>query len=189
MKGLSEMDYALKGWLWIIVGFLLIGAGGVFSTWGWDNINKKGQRDTLLFSLAREWYFNDIFLNTIPLAVNPNDPDLGKLHYSFPRFLNSAGDKLLSSSLLNDADLQDLLFGYFTRSIICNDAFDLWDDQLPSDSQQKRIEFYTVVNAEYKPLLSLRRNHRDLGEYLKANFPKQFKEGMKFGKNQKTLIP
>jgi hypothetical protein len=47
------------GWTWVIVGTLLVAAGGLIATFGWDTIRGDRQRRNAIKGLARETTLND----------------------------------------------------------------------------------------------------------------------------------
>jgi len=184
------MEYLIKGWFFVIVGVILIGVGGVISTWGWDNINKKGQRDTLVFALAREFFINNVYLLTSPLRLKLDAKDIGAKHDAYPRFEISAVNTVLTSSLLTDRDLNLLLINYGQFAKICNNAFSLLDEQLirTGITAEKRTEEYKRILNEFQPLHRFRGFHEDIRQILIKRYPNQFNKALEFAKKQQEMV-
>ncbi len=175
------MDFAVKGWLWIISGVLLIGIGGVFSTWGWDNINKKGRRNALLFSLAREWTINQAYLLTKPLAFRSEDKQVGEKHNPYPRFETVVLQSVLTSDVIADRELTLLSINYIQYANICNHYFASFDDELSqTKTSDQRAKRYQDVNANFAPLNRFKSLHNDLKSILEKKYNKPYLEAIEF---------
>jgi hypothetical protein len=179
------MDYAVKGWLWIFAGVLLIGIGGVFSTWGWDNINKKGRRHALLFSLAREWVINEAYLLTKPLTFKANDKDIGEKHNPYPRFQTVVLQSILTSDLISDRKLTMLSINYIQYANICNHYFASFDDELGvTKTASQRATRYQDINTNFAPLKRFKSLHNDLKNIFLKEYEKPYKEAVEFADNR-----
>jgi len=175
------MDFALKGWLWIVMGVLMIGMGGVFSTWGWDNINKKARKHKLAFSLAREWGTNQRHLQHKPLFFKPEDANVGEKHYTYPRFQTVVLQSLCASDLIMDDELLHLSMKYVQLADTCNHYFASFDDYCgKSLTKSERADKYKEVNTKFSPLMEFKECHQTLLRILKERYSKEFKEAFTF---------
>lgn len=183
------MDLSVKGWLWIISGVLLIGTGGVFSTWGWDNINKKSRSKALLFSLAREWTINQAYLLTKPLFFKKGDKNIGAKHNSYPRFQTVVLQSVLTSDVISDRDLTMLTINYIQYANICNHYFSSFDDELGrTKTAEQREKRYADINSKFAPLNRFKRLHEELKTILKNKYKKPFEEALEFTKKNPAEI-
>ncbi len=170
------MNYLVSGCLYLIVGSISIGVGGLLTTRGWSQLNNHSQRKALIQGAANEWLTNEFSLPCKNLPFDPNKKELGEIHYLYPTFRSSALNIVLTSSLFtleNTGDRKLLLqimryeehisnFNYLLRKI---------DDECirTGVNQEQRISKYRGVNES--PLFqNYYDSHRAMGQLIEDNY-------------------
>lgn len=137
------MDQLLiRGWLFVIVGALAIGGGGVLATLGWNTLNRRSEVRGLVTAIAREWKINDILLRD-PLFTPTRGDILGSKRL-YPRFKTSALNNALASGLLSATDpkgqaLLTAVADYETSIADTNARLDVSDNFVLSTPDTKAI--------------------------------------------------
>lgn len=104
------MDSLLvRGWVFIVIGAITIGIGGVLTTLGWTRLNESNQMRNLIYSVAREWEINNTILFKDPLFNSADEKVLGS-HMLNKRLKNSALNNVLTSGLFISTVKKDRTF-------------------------------------------------------------------------------
>jgi hypothetical protein len=179
-----------------VIFVIAIAVGGLLTTKGWNEWGDYSQKKALTVGLAREWMVNELYQHKKPLDLDPNDPNAGDVHYSYPRFKTFALNSVLTSNLFDlrhkdDRELNEIAINYESFATSCNTMFNLLDSELTHNGTTKehRKEQYSAV-INYSPLYSnFKRWHEAMGKVLKEKYSWALKEAMLLidEKSQKEL--
>ncbi|MFH2048144.1 MAG: hypothetical protein ABIJ12_01765 [bacterium] len=179
------MDFAIRGWLFIVLGVVLIGIGGVCSTFGWDYINKNGRKLNILISLAREWTINQSHFNSKPLTFTSTSDNIGVKHNAYPRFQTIAFQNVVTSDIINDQELILLCINYIHLANVCNHVFSELDSELGKEIPREiRAQRYLEFNNTFTPLKNLKNLQNELKSLFEKKYLKSFKHAREFINNR-----
>ena len=119
-----ERKRIIKGVSLLIIGTLLIGLGGIGTTYGWDLYSELRARKILIHSIDIELRYNQELLNE-SVVFNQSDSLFDSRYQSYPMLRNLISyNAALNELLWNDKRLIDLLANYTNYIDKLNVAFD-----------------------------------------------------------------
>lgn len=101
-------EVMLRGWIYVIIGVIAIGFGGVLSTLGWNTVNKYSQMKALIIAVAREWELNESILKD--KLFNKDEVVALGSRKLYPRLRSNALNTFLSSGIFTAQNIKNRNF-------------------------------------------------------------------------------
>lgn len=164
----------ITGWLFVMIGAVAIGVGGVLTTLGWNRLSRRSQMKSLIAAIAREWEINDTLLKNDPLFTATDDETLGS-HRLYPRFKVSALNNALTSGLFSSSATKDqtllrAIADYETVISDVNSRLDVSDNFVISTQDSAAISkhrSHVLQSPGFKGLLD---QHQAMKDLLERNY-------------------
>ena len=165
----------LRGWVFIVVGAVIIGIGGVLTTLGWTRLNESTQMRNLIYSVAREWEINNTILFKDPLFNSTDEKVIGSRMLN-KRLKNSALNNVLTSGLFNSnikkdrtflrqvADYEDIIKDFNSRLSVTDNFVLATSDPEKIIEHRKNI----VTSVGFKGFID---EHTRMKTILDTNYP------------------
>lgn len=134
MKGI-KVEFLRHGMVLVVFGAILIAAGGVITTKGWNTRALYSQRKNLIRAVAQEWLRNQISLRRPPFTtlVDNEEPEILR---TYPALKASALSNALASGLFSfktsaeDVGLGLTMANYESAIISANKFFAILNNDL-----------------------------------------------------------
>jgi len=156
----------------IVLGLLLIGWGGTWSTFGWNQWDNHQQKQALIVACIRDWKYNNWLLQYCNFTVK----DTTKLseRYPYPLFQTNSIQTTCTSALFNpnrpeDLKLLVLLAGYKLSTMAMQRRLDRTDQRLTVGLLFNTLDQHQKVNDSNDVKLFLE-SHDELEKLLKKDY-------------------
>ena len=187
----GHMDELLiRGWILIIIGALLIGSGGVFTTLGWSRLGDRAKKHSLIKSVVREWLINDGLISAITDKAYQVNSSFAERQY--PRFKTTALNGVLISGLFESGSKKNVLFmrkvaDYETVITEANFRLEMIHAQITHEQNENTVaDTIKEFTLKDKVFQNFMRQHRYIKEVLQKNFSWVDLENS-FSKHKETL--
>lgn len=170
-----------RGYFYVIIGVIAIGFGGVFSTLGWNTINKYSRMKELIIAIAREWEINETILKDD--LFNQSKEDILGSRVLYPHFKSNSLNAILSSGVFSSkssknrkllrivADYEYTITDINSRLAVSNNFI----VSTPDNEAIRKHHKYVIESPGFKGFLQEHSNfRRELSENYKWSFSEKF---------------